>query len=181
VPPDHVRPRQWFLGQMLIGLEDYALLIHSRLSCLKFPARLGHGKRPGLAALELAVLLPFLMFLFLITIDFARVFYCCVTLDNCACNGAIYGSQAYNSSAWQGSGGQLTSVQAAAIADAGNLRPALTNSNVAVTYPTDADGNTVVKVTVSYVFKPIATIGVIPASFKISRTAQMRMVPQAPS
>jgi Flp pilus assembly protein TadG len=141
----------------------------------------GCWQRPGLAAVELALLLPFMMFLFLVTIDFARVFYYCVTLDNCACNGAIFGSNAYSSTAWQGTGGQITSIQAAAIADAANFRPALTTNNVTVKNTTDADGNTVVKVTVSYTFTPIATLGVIPASFNISRTAQMRVAPDSPS
>ena len=50
------------------------------------------AKRSGAAALELAILLPLLIFLFIIGIDYARVFYSTVTITNCARNGAIYGS-----------------------------------------------------------------------------------------
>src|SRR5690349_9373587 len=51
------------------------------------------GPRHGTAAVELAVLLPFLAFMFVIGLDFARVFYFSITLTNCARNGAYYGSQ----------------------------------------------------------------------------------------
>jgi hypothetical protein len=48
--------------------------------------------RPGAAAVEFAVLLPFLAFLFIIAIDWARVFYYSVTCLNCARNGALWAS-----------------------------------------------------------------------------------------
>ncbi len=48
--------------------------------------------RSGAAAVELAILLPFLCFLFVIAVDFARVFYFTLTLQNCARNGAYYAS-----------------------------------------------------------------------------------------
>ncbi len=47
-------------------------------------------ERRGLAAVELAVLLPMLVFMCMITIDFARVIYAATTLQNCARNGALY-------------------------------------------------------------------------------------------
>jgi len=45
--------------------------------------------RRGVAATELALLLPFLCFLFVITIDFARVFYFDLTVANCARNAGL--------------------------------------------------------------------------------------------
>src|SRR4051812_16370068 len=51
--------------------------------------------RPGAAALELALLLPFLAFLFVIAIDWSRVFYYSLVVDNCARNGAVYSSDPY--------------------------------------------------------------------------------------
>ena len=60
--------------------------------------RLGHRNREtrrGTAAVELAVLAPFLVFLLLIAVDFARIFYAAVILDNCARNGAMYEADPY--------------------------------------------------------------------------------------
>lgn len=48
--------------------------------------------RRGAAAVELAVLLPFLAFLFAIATDFARVFHYSQVIENCALNGAVYGA-----------------------------------------------------------------------------------------
>jgi Flp pilus assembly protein TadG len=38
--------------------------------------------RSGASAVELALLLPFLVFLFVITVDFGRIFYYSLTLTN---------------------------------------------------------------------------------------------------
>src|SRR5437016_4731782 len=46
--------------------------------------------RLGAAAVELAVLLPLLIFLFVITLEWGRVFYYSVTMSNAARQGAIY-------------------------------------------------------------------------------------------
>jgi hypothetical protein len=48
--------------------------------------------RPGVAAAELAILAPFMAFVFLVTVDWARIFYYAVVLENCARNGAYYAS-----------------------------------------------------------------------------------------
>jgi hypothetical protein len=40
----------------------------------------------------LAILLPLLTILFLIATDYARIFYCSLTLENCARNGALCAS-----------------------------------------------------------------------------------------
>src|ERR1700723_712886 len=46
--------------------------------------------RRGAAAVELALLLPVLIFCSMITVDFARVAYVLVALQNSARNGAVY-------------------------------------------------------------------------------------------
>jgi Flp pilus assembly protein TadG len=48
--------------------------------------------RRGTASVELAILLPFLTFIFLIAVNFARVFYFSQIIENCARNGALYAS-----------------------------------------------------------------------------------------
>src|SRR4051812_27880423 len=46
--------------------------------------------RPGAAAVELAFLLPFLMFLGVVTTDWARIMYYTITLENATRAGALY-------------------------------------------------------------------------------------------
>src|SRR6516225_6058070 len=118
-------------------------------------------KRSAVAAVELAVFLPFLVFLFLIAVDFSRIFYCSLTITNCARNGAVFASQVNNSQSWQ-NGAALTTIQQAAIADGGNLNPPLSASNVSVSQGLDADGNSCVTVSVSYTFQTIADFPGIP-------------------
>ena len=51
-------------------------------------SRAARCRRSAVAVVELAVLLPLLMLLFVMTVDFARVFYFSLTLTNCAAQGA---------------------------------------------------------------------------------------------
>lgn len=129
------------------------------------------GGRRATAAVELAVLLPFLVFVFVIGVDFGRVFYHCLTLTNCARNGAVYGSQDPTHAA------DTAGIQAAALVDAGNLRPAPTVTSAT---GTDADGNPCVQVTVTYTFQTITGYAGIPSSIPLSRTVQMRVAPVQP-
>jgi hypothetical protein len=98
--------------------------LHSRSR----PAR-RRAKRRGMAAVELAFLLPLLVFACMATVDFARVVYALITLQNCARNGALY--EFYNASGFSLPSG-WTSVSTAVQADAGNLTitiPSTYNSN----------------------------------------------------
>ena len=83
----------------------------------------------GMAAVELAFLLPLLVFACMATIDFARVAYAQVTLENCARNGALY--EFYKAAGFPLPSG-WTSLSTAVQADAGNL---------SVTIPSTASGN----------------------------------------
>src|SRR6516164_9600711 len=79
--------------------------------------QLSRGRRPrrGAAMIELALLLPFLCFLFVITVDWARVFYFDLTVENCARCGALYGGRDPNAAV------DTAGIQAEAKKDAGNL------------------------------------------------------------
>lgn len=135
-------------------------------------ARSGQDRRRAVAAVELAILLPFLAFLFVVAVDFARVFYYSLTITNCARNGALYGCDpvAAQQSAY-------ASVQEAALADAGNLQPApsVTSKTVA-----DASGDQV-EVTVNYTFNTITQYPGVPSTLNLSRTVRMRMVQTVPN
>jgi Flp pilus assembly protein TadG len=122
--------------------------------------------RRGAAAVELALLLPLLVFIFLVVIDFARVFYFSQVVSNCARNGALYASNLTTAVS------PYASVSDAALADASNLTPAptVTSSN-----GTDTAGNPYVSVTVSWTFSTISHFPGIPETVPLSRTSQMRV------
>jgi Flp pilus assembly protein TadG len=122
--------------------------------------------RVGAAVVELALVLPFLMFLFIVCVDFARVFYYSQTLANCARNGALYGSNLVTAQS------PYTSIQQAALADASNLSPQPT---VTSTTGADAAGDPYVRVTVAWDFHTIASLPNIPNTVSLSRSNQMRV------
>ena len=147
--------------------------------------------RRATAVAELAVLLPFLVALFLFAADFARILYFTITLENCVENAALFTSQSFdnqnqqwigNQQYWQGPNGQLVSQpKVAAELDGTNLNPALADSNIHVTTGVDADGNPVNIVTVSYTFTTLVPFPGIPSPVTIVRRAQVRIAPAAPS
>jgi Flp pilus assembly protein TadG len=128
--------------------------------------------RPGVAAVEMAVLLPVLAFLFVITVDFARIYYDTLTLVNCARNGAVYGSQDPTHAT------DTAGIQAAALQDATNLTPSPTVSS---TTGTDSAGFPYIDVTVSWTFQSITNYVGVPASVNLTRTVRMRIIPAVPN
>src|SRR5262245_42786074 len=58
-------------------------------------AQARHPQRPAATVPEMAILLPFPVFLFLVAIDFCRVFYYTVAVENCARNGALWASDSF--------------------------------------------------------------------------------------
>jgi Flp pilus assembly protein TadG len=128
-------------------------------------------RRRGVAAVELAILLPLLGFLFVVAIDFARIFYYCVVVTNCARDGALYAS---DSTAAVDS--PFKSTTEAALADASALSPAPTVSSKTVS---DADGD-YVEVTVTYKFTTITNYPLVPRNLDVTKTCRMRMVAATP-
>src|SRR5512141_2600269 len=104
-------------------------------------ARLCNGRR-GAAAVEFALVSPILLFLFVITLDFGRVFFYSQTVENAARAGALYLSDDATIAT-----SPYANVTQAARADASNLSPAPTVSSSS---GTDADGNPYVRVTVTW-------------------------------
>jgi Flp pilus assembly protein TadG len=149
------------------------------------------GSRRGAAAVELAILLPFLAFMFVIAVDWARVFYYSIAVRNCARNGALYMSQqqsaATTSSPYTDSGyvnlyaNATNPVTAAALADASDLTPTPT-----VTSTTGSDKyGSYVEVTVSYPFQTVTNFAVgklaVPASTNVTSTVRMYVPPESPN
>src|SRR5436190_24153799 len=75
-------------------------------------------RRSGVAATELAILLPLIALLFAIGVDWCRIFYHSVTVENCARNGAVWGVDQFS-----GVLSPYTTVTDAALADASSLTP----------------------------------------------------------
>ena len=128
--------------------------------------------RSGAATVELAILLPLLTFLFLIAVDFGRVFYYSLTIENCARNGALYGCDPFNPSQ-----STYVSISDAALADAADLQPQPTVSS---TNGTDGSGNAYVEVTVAWQFASLTNFPGVPTSTNITRTVRMRIEPITP-
>jgi len=127
-------------------------------------------KRRAAAVAEMAVLLPVIAFLFLVAVDFCRVFNCTQIVRGCARAGALYASGNAQSA-------PSTSVQdaasAAAVAEGTMLNPPLVADNVAVTV---ADG--VATVTVSYSFYTLVGYPGVPQPLSVVRTVKMAVMPQ---
>ena len=128
-----------------------------------------HNSGRGAAAVEFAVLLPFLLFVLVLSVDFARIFYFSQVITNCARNGAAWASDpsapAYN---------LYSSVSQAALADATNLSPQPT---VTSSTGTDASGNAYVSCTVSWQFHTFTSFPGVP-NVTLNRTVVARSAPQ---
>jgi Flp pilus assembly protein TadG len=133
-------------------------------------------RRRGVAATELAVLLPFMCFAFVLAIDYGRIFYFSLTVANCARNGAIYGSQDTTSAL------DTTGIKTYGQLDGSNL----TTSSLNVSSTTDSSTSpTYVAVTASYPFSTITNYSIAPfvetSSTTLSQTFRMAVVPALPT
>jgi Flp pilus assembly protein TadG len=123
-------------------------------------------RRSGAAAVELAVLLPFLLYLGVIATDWARLLHHTLTIEACARNGCLYASDAEIAAK-----SPYTSVSQAALAEAPQLTATAT---VTTSTSTDAAGNPAVVCTVTAPFQTITNFPGVPRSQTLSRSVQMR-------
>jgi Flp pilus assembly protein TadG len=126
------------------------------------------NERRGAAAVEFALLSPLLLFLFVIVLDFGRIFFYSQTVENAARAGALYMSDDATIAS-----SPYANVTQAALADASNLSPAPTVSSSS---GNDADGHPYVRVTVTWTFRMVTRLPGVPATLNLSRTVQMRKV-----
>jgi Flp pilus assembly protein TadG len=137
---------------------------------LRYIPRARRSRRTGAAVVELAVLLPFLMYLCVIATDWARLYYYTVTVESCARNGALYASDQVTQKQ-----SPYSSVQQAALAEAPMLDP--TTATVTSTPTTDSTGAPAVIVTVSVPFNTFANFPGVPSSQTLTRSVQMQIAP----
>jgi Flp pilus assembly protein TadG len=129
------------------------------------------GARRGAVATELAILLPFIILMFVIAVDFCRVFYATQVVEGAAYCGALYASGTARPTAGTTAADAATQ---AAVADGTALNPPLQSGNVTVSV-----GTTSATVTVTYPFHMVTSyLGTQTVS--ISRTATVPLAPRAP-
>jgi Flp pilus assembly protein TadG len=122
---------------------------------------------------ELAVLLPLLFLLFVLAVDFGRVFYVSLTLTNCARAGALYACDPVAAKE-----SPFPSVESAALADASNLSPQPTISS---TTGVDASGRAYAEVTAQSSFTTITKFPLIPSQLQLTRTVRMFVAANTPN
>jgi Flp pilus assembly protein TadG len=127
--------------------------------------------RRGTSAVEFAVVLPFLVFMVVVAVDFARVYRNAQIITACARNGALYGADTPARAA------DTAGIQAAALKDAVDLPAPPTVTSIT---GTDADGNMYVRVTVTCPFTTVTRYPGISSSMTLTRTIQMRVAPNQP-
>ena len=127
-------------------------------------------RRAG-AAVELAALLPFIIFLAVIGTDWARLFYYTIAIESCARSGALWAADTTGQSE-----SPYTNVTDAALSAAPGLKPTPTVAQTTVT----VDGRTTYKVTVSVVFTTLTNFPGVPKSETLVRSVSMRRIPITP-
>jgi Flp pilus assembly protein TadG len=144
--------------------------------------------RQATAVVELVVLLPFLCFLLVIAIDYARLFYFAVTVQNCARNGAYYASDYPNNSYLYNDIYGYANLNDAILRDAGNLSPAPTYQVMYGTstagpfdQSTKPTGDCYVQVTVNWTFTSLTNFPLLPSTVTLSRSAVMEVAPAMPT
>jgi Flp pilus assembly protein TadG len=127
--------------------------------------------RRGVAAAELAIVLPFLMLMFGVAIDFCRVFYTSQTVQNCAYAGALYASSTVSPRPDVSAPSQAA--QDAALAEGVSLNPPLSAANISTSI-----SNGMATTTVTYNFSFIMPL--MGNSITITRSVKMQVLPQGP-
>ena len=136
------------------------------LGCRPFQNR---KNRRGVAAVEMAVLLPLLVFMFVLGVDFARIFYFTLTVTNAARNGAMHAADEDIS--------PFDSVQEAVFSETKNLQPAPT---VTVTRGTGSSGQAYAEVTVEHEFRTITNYLSSRMPINILRKVRVPILPTEP-
>jgi Flp pilus assembly protein TadG len=127
--------------------------------------------RKGSAAMELALMLSVLVPLFVIGVDFCRLYHDYLTITNCARNGAVW---AGDPTAQVNS--KYANVQQAALADATTLNP---QPIVSTAGGSDSGGN-YVDVTVSHNFTLFTTY-LVSGPINLTRTVRARVAQTVPN
>lgn len=127
--------------------------------------------RSGTATLELAVVLPLLILLFVVGVDFARVYYFNLTLINAAEGGALYAS------AHPDNVSKKDKIKTVALADTKNLSP---DPKVSSSSSIDSNNIEYVTVEVQWDFNTVVPYPGVPRPLTLTRSVKMRVGPAVP-
>ena len=135
--------------------------------------RAGRRGRPrrGASTVEMAIVLPFLTLLFLITIDFCRIFYFTITVENCARNGALWACDAFA----QSESPYATVTEAARADFPQDRRGQLQISDPAPVV--SQDGVSYAQVTCTYPFETLTRFPGVGGPWTVTRVVRARVVP----
>ena len=122
--------------------------------------------------MEFAILLPFLMFVFVAGTDWCRIYYAAHTLDECARSGALAGSGIAYQERGLSAADRETRAKTAALDNATNLDPPLAEAGVVV-----ATAGNYVTVTVNYDFQMIVPYLGNGGTWNLSRSVRMPVLP----
>jgi Flp pilus assembly protein TadG len=129
------------------------------------------ARRAGAAIVELAVLLPFLLYFMVIAVDWARLMYYTIVITDCARSGAMYASDGVVRDQ-----SPYTSVSQAALAEAPNLNPTPT---VPPPVYSTSNGVSWVAVSVRTDFRTLTNFPGVPGNQSVTRTCKMQIAPLA--
>lgn len=128
----------------------------------------------GQSLVELALVMPLLLIILLITVDGARVFTAHLAIGNVAREGVNFGSRSSENAE------DTSGIQAAALQELGGSG---TIHGVAPTVNVqgpdacvDSGGYDCVRVTVNYTFRTLFSFPGLPDQIELSRSAQMRVL-----
>ena len=149
----------------------------------KHPTHLKRFRHRGSAAAEAAVVLPLLLLLGVGATDLASVSYAGIHVASAAANGAQYGSTSLAAAKDAAGINQaahldqldMSSSMIGKIASAYNYTD--TNPTVKSEVIDEGEGNTAVKVTVTYVFSTLARYPGIPKNVTVIQSVRMRVLP----
>lgn len=127
--------------------------------------------RKAVATVEMAFIVPVLAFLFLIAVDYGRIFYHSITFASAVRNGAMYGSGRPERAT------DVDGIRNAVLEDAENITPA---PDVTSATGNDAEGHPYVEVTISYTFHTLTRYPGLPEAVFVQRKARMRVAPLLP-
>ena len=132
------------------------------------------AERRGSVAVEMAVLLPLLMFLAVVGVDYARIFSRAIVIESASRNACYWAAQHPDKSI------DTVGIQTVAMRDlteftSGGVTPTVTSQLYDGT-----DGFKHVKVTVTVNFSTITSYPGVPSSTTLSRTTDMRVCPKTP-
>lgn len=125
----------------------------------------------GAVAIELVFLLPLLVFLAVIGVDYARIFSRTMILESASRNACVYAAQDSDKAI------DTAGIQTVALKDLTDVDPTPTVTSQVYA---GADGFQYVKVTVTMTFSTVTAFPGVPSQSQLTRSTDMRVCPKTP-